>query len=90
MKTWPPKDPDEYLEYGFNWSKELKGGATIASSMWFVPEGITAENDEFSPVVTKIWLSGGTLFERYELTNRVVTSRGEIMDQTARIRIKAR
>ncbi len=32
---WPTKDPDETLDYSFDWSRFL-GSATISSVTWFV------------------------------------------------------
>ena len=34
------KDPDEKLDYGFDWANAL-GSDTISASTWVVPSGIT-------------------------------------------------
>lgn len=86
---WPPKDPEEILDYQIKWNKRLAGDV-IESSTWDVPAGITAGPPaaDFSDTETTIWLSGGTLDATYDLTNHIVTVAGRQMDQTARLRIK--
>jgi hypothetical protein len=86
---WPSKDPDEVLDYQLDWSGRL-GSDTIASSSWTVPAGITKNSDTNTTTVTTIWLSSGTLNSSYDLQNRVTTTGGRTMDQTVRIRIKAK
>jgi hypothetical protein len=86
---WPYKDPDEVLDYQLDWSGRL-GSDTIASSSWTVPAGITKNSDTTTATVTTIWLSSGTLNSSYDLQNRVTTTGGRTMDQTVRIRIKAK
>lgn len=34
-----PKDPDEVLDYGLDWTARLVGD-TISTSQWIVPDGI--------------------------------------------------
>jgi len=93
---WPDKDPNEVLDYLINWAgtEEKPGrlveGDAIASSTWIVPSGITKDSDTFDDETTTIWLSGGTLGETYELTNRIVTDGLRTMDQTMKIKIKAK
>lgn len=87
--TWPPKDPDEYLDYKIKWSARLAGD-TIASSEWIVPDGIVGDQESADTTITTIWLNGGTLGRTYSIVNRIETDGGRIMDQTARIKIKAR
>lgn len=89
--TWPNKDPDEVLDYQIDWSSRLGDSDTISSSSWpTIPAGITKDSDSKTDTVTTIWLSGGTLDETYELTNRIVTIGGRTMDQSVKIKIKAK
>lgn len=90
MLTWPPKDPQEVLDYRIDWSARLEEGETISTSTWTVPAGITKDEDENAAATATIWLSGGTLGETYELVNQIVTSDERTMDQTIRLRIKAK
>lgn len=85
--AWPPKDTDEILDYRIDWTDRLDGD-TIETSTWTVPSGITKETDTSTATAATIWLSGGTLNERYSLLNRIETAGGRTMDQTVTIRIK--
>jgi hypothetical protein len=91
---WPNKDPNEVLDYQINWARRVQSSRTpddtIESSTWIVPDGITSPSDTFTDTTTTIWLSGGTVDETYELTNRVVTTEGRTMDESVTIKIKER
>ena len=86
---WPPKDPDEVLDYELDWTDRLAGD-TISTSSWTVPTGITKASDTKTTTVTTVWLSGGTIGTKYELTNRIVTAGGRTMDQSVDISIKVK
>jgi hypothetical protein len=89
MLLWPPKDPDEVLDYGIDWASRLDTD-TIATSTWIVPDGITQTDDSNTTTATTIWLSGGTLGEAYVFTNRVTTAGGRTMDQSVKLKITAK
>lgn len=74
-------------------------GATISTSTWTVPAGITKDSDAKTAVtvegidyaantVATIWLSGGTIGETYTLVDRIVTSDGRTQDQSLKIQIE--
>ena len=109
----PPKDPDEIKPYHVVWcdkdgtntgaatdTGELQG-ATISTSTWTLPTGITNQSDNKSAVtihgvsyaintVATIWLSGGTDGVEYKLINRVVLSDGRTLDKTITIPIRTK
>lgn len=88
---WPPKDPDEILDYMVDWSARLDADAdTITAVTWIVPAGITKTTEYRNDTQTQIWLSGGTAGETYEFTCRITTARGRVMDQTVTLDIKDR
>jgi hypothetical protein len=88
--TWPPKDPDEVLDYQVDWSDRLNGD-TLSTSVWTISDpALVEDSSEISGDNTIIWLSAGTLGEAYDLLNRVTTTGGRTMDQTVRLRIKAK
>jgi hypothetical protein len=87
---WPPKDPDEVLDYNIDWSPRLTSPDVISASEWFVPDGLVADNEEMSDSSTTIWLSSGTTGEVYEVLNRVDTVEGRIMDQTVTLKIRVK
>lgn len=87
---WSDKDPDEILDYNIDWSARLTSPDVITSSQWFVPDGITSENEDMSDTSTTIWLSAGELGDKYELLNRIITVEGRTMDQTVTLKIKTK
>lgn len=85
------KDPDEILDYGFDWNKRLTGGDTISASTWIIPTGLTQDRaSTFTQTATTIWLAGGTEGQTYELINRVTTTAGRVMDKTATLTIESK
>lgn len=90
--SWPAKAPDERLDYRIDWSARLGDDDTIASSLWIVPDDLTAETPtiEADDTMTQIWLSDGVLGVTYQIVNRVTTAVGRIMDQTMKLKIKVK
>jgi len=86
---WPPKDPDEVLDYKLDWSSRLAGDL-ILTSTWITPDTITAVSHSHTDTACTLWLSGGTLGEKLRITNRIVTEGGRTMDQTMVLSIKAK
>lgn len=93
------KDPSSRMNYFVNWAEDvnrpedgnwLGDGNTIEASVWFIPEGITADEDTFTDTVTQVWLIDGTADEAYDLVNRVSTSDGRTDERTIRIYVLQR
>lgn len=85
------QDPQDVLDYPFDWSPYLTqlGGDTIASSQFIADSGIMVESDAIlDPQHTIVWLSGGTRNARYAVTNRVVTAGGRTDDFTIYVLVK--
>lgn len=80
------KDSDEITLYGVDWLDRL-GEATILTSTWIVPAGITQVTDSYTDTQTAIKVSGGALGSIYRVTNRITTSDGETLDQSIDIEI---
>jgi len=78
------KDPAATLDYQFNWAEWLAGD-TIAASTWAAADGLTVEEDDFTNVLTTVWLSGGTAGLAYAVTNRIVTALGRTDERTLSI-----
>lgn len=90
------KDPDEVLDYGWDWTDWLAGD-TISTSIWTSPAGITVGNGgNGAPVpsntttTTKVWLLGGTAGLNYTLTNRITTAAGRTGDRSLVIQVRQR
>ncbi len=94
MKTWPDKDPDEVLDYTIDWQPRLDqddgSSDNISGSTWVVPAGLTEVTSSVAGRKAVIWLSSGTLGESYTVTNRIITAGGRTMDQSVKLRIRAK
>ena len=93
-KAWPPKDPNEVLDYSIDWTDRLVS-ETISTSVWSLASGGTDSalvigSNSINSLRTVVWLSAGTLGGTYYVLNRITTSGNRTMDQTVRIKIKAK
>ena len=93
------KDPDEEIDYCFNWTARLviPGSAptdprdTIASSVWEASsDDLVLTNDAVSDDDTTIFIRGGATGREYQLKNTIVTDGGRTLVQTAILRISKR
>ena len=55
-----------------------------------MPAGITKNSDTKTTSTTTIWLLGGTLGQTYEFVNRITTAGLRTMDQSVKLKIKAK
>jgi len=77
------KDPDSIVLRSIDWEKHLPAGVTISSSSWIAPSGMTIVADlGFSGLVASARIGGGTVGQTYEVTNRIVTSANETLEQS--------
>lgn len=81
------KDPEAVLDYVVDWSDWLEAD-TISASQWTVPTGITIVTSSFTDTAATVWLSGGTVGERYDVTNGISTDGGRDDDRTITIQVK--
>lgn len=86
------KDPQAAVDFEVDW---LAGGVlrpqeAIASSSWLVAPvevgGLVVDSTEFSGRVAGARVSGGVPGHLYRLTNRIVTTRGAIEDESFTVR----
>lgn len=83
------KDPDEVLDYGFDWSAWLAGD-TIATSTWTItPSGPTSSNPTKDATSTTVWLSGGTNGGQHTVVNRITTAGGRTAEKALTVVIQA-
>ncbi len=91
-----PLDPDETLDYIFDWSAWLLPVSdSIATSSWEVPTGITAATPEIinSSKATRVWLSvNDPTIEGSIVTilNRITTSGGRTADRSVMLRVESK
>ncbi len=89
MQTWPPKDPDDVLDFSVDWTDVLTlDDDTVASVAWTIPAGLTNTQELNAAGVTAVWLSGGVIGERYEVGCRMVTAGGRTYDRTIALSVR--
>ena len=86
------KDEDAVLEYRFDWDDNgwLADGEEITASQIIADTGIVVDSDTNDATSATVWLSGGTVWERYDVTNRITTTGGRTDDRTIRIHVQPR
>lgn len=91
------KDPDAKLDFGFDWVNWLDADISeiIATSTWAADVGLTIEGSPPPTTIiggdtTAVWISGGTVGQKYFLTNTVTTDAGRIDERSYRIHIVER
>lgn len=85
------KDPDEVLDYKFDWYDWLNPLAdTISTSTFFATSGISVGVTSNTTTNSTVWLSGGTSGQPYRITNRIVTAGGRTSDRSITIRVQER
>jgi hypothetical protein len=81
------KDPDETIDYVFNWKPELYGD-TIFTSEFLLPDGLEEESSSNTTSSATIFVSGGDSGNTYRITNRIVTIGGRTRDRTINVTIR--
>jgi hypothetical protein len=87
------KDPNEVLDYKFDWDTSyLEDGETISSATVTVESGITKDSDSItdSNRTVTVWLSGGTADNEYTVTCQIVTSLSRTAERSIFIRVLER
>lgn len=81
------KDPNAVLDWLFDWSDWLAEGETITTATITATTGLTADAGTIvnSNEAVRVWLSGGTAGQRYEVTCRITTNGSRTDDRTAQI-----
>lgn len=82
------KDPDDELDYKFDWSNWLATGETISSYTITTETGLTKDSDSESSGVVTVWLSGGTAGNDYDVACKITSSAGRVKERTMTFRVK--
>lgn len=83
------KDPNEVLDYTFDWSTWLNGD-TISTDTVTVATGLTKNSDSNTTTGVTVWLSGGTAGNNYNVTSQIVTAAGRTAERTIVIKVRER
>lgn len=84
------KDPNDVLDYQWDWSAWLADGETIQTSTVLVPDGITNDSDSNTDTTVTVWLSGGTAGLNYRVVSRITTNQGRTVDRSMLIAVHER
>lgn len=93
--TWPDKDPNEILRYTHDWSARLDGETIDNVDAIFEttdpPTTVQLERPtSFISTVQTVWLEGGVVGEKINLTLRCTTTTGQVFDERINFKIKNR
>ena len=80
------KDPNDVLDYVFDWSAWLDTD-TISTSTMTAETGITIDSDSNTTTTATVFLSGGTAGRTYRVTNRITTAGGRTKDKSMIIEV---
>lgn len=85
-----PKHPTASKIYTLNWAKGLNSGATISTSSWVVPSGLTKADDDIvtGSLATSVQVSGGIAGQQYVLRNVITTSDGETLAEDCQLTVR--
>lgn len=99
-EIWPNLDPNEILDFGFDWTDRLEDSETIVNSTWTIeigdvtkdPPGFPNSDDliDITGMITRVWLTAGTEKVTCLVTNHVVCSSGRERDRSAKLRLRAK
>jgi hypothetical protein len=103
MKTWPFKDPQETLDYGFDWSEfDLDDDVIVTTAYEVLSGDVEVVSHEIGPVKrpddtmvptgqgTITWLRGGLLNSQSVISLHAVTALGRELESDVKIKIKER
>ena len=71
------KDPDAVLPYDFDWALWLGDGVELADHTIIAEDGIDVDDSDIvtpDNTTVRVWLSGGTAGDLYDITCRVTTN----------------
>lgn len=74
------RDPNDNKPWSIDWTQWLVSGDFISTSTWSAPTGLTLSSSTFGTATTTIWISGGTVGEVYNVSNKI-TSNDNIVDE---------
>lgn len=88
IRNAPPKHPVSDKWYWLQWPADELQKATILTSSWQAPAGITVESEMMSDYRVGVRLSGGDDRSDYQLVNQITTDNGETLHEILLIRVR--
>jgi hypothetical protein len=84
--AWPPKKPDDILDYAVDWTGTLRG-ESIDRSVFDVPHGLIKLSEKIDHSRTQLWLTGGQDGQLYIIANRIRTNLGRVLEQRIKLAV---
>lgn len=84
------KDPDETLDYSFDWGDYLAPISDVIDSASFEVVGLTLDSQSNTTTTTTAIVSGGVVGVTGVLTSTIKTSQGRIVQRSIYLKIKER
>lgn len=76
------KDPNSVLNYAWDFTDWLITGDSLSDHSVIADAGITVDSSAINGAYVDVVLSGGTVGTSYDVTVRVTTSNGYVVDRT--------
>lgn len=90
MALLPPKDPNEVLNYTFNFASELASGEAISSVSITVTDGLVVDASSNTSSTVTARISGGTVGSTGKVTCQATTDASQVIIDTALIPIHSK
>lgn len=92
---WPPKDPNEVLDYEHDWGPRLDPGDVITPPAEALVDigDVAIQSTALNGNIQRVWLTGGTVKESGDpekLTLRITTQAGRVLDEGILVPIRNR
>jgi hypothetical protein len=82
------QDPNDVLDYPWDWFEWLAAGEQIVDSSFSVaPSGLSIVSETYTSTNATVWLAGGTLNTLYVVSNLITTNQGRTVERSANIRV---
>ena len=88
IRNAPPKHPDSSKWYWLRWPAEELDGATISTSSWLLPVGLTLDDEAIIGSLVGLRISGGSLGDDLIVWNNITTTDSEDLRESLLIRIR--
>lgn len=82
------KRPDDVRDYDVNFSRWLPDGDTVQSATADAGEGLNVDSVQITDTTVKVWLSGGTSGQSYNVDVGVETTGGRAKQTCFRVRVR--
>lgn len=93
LNPYKRKDPTAVLDYFIDWADWLTEGDSLVTAVWTItgPDSLLVQSTPAPSIVggrAIIWLTGGTLDAKYEVTCHITTAQGREDDRTLLILVR--